>query len=154
MTDLDYLYDNLLNGKTYRETLMDVTYPCSWYVLGYNDLKKIFYWRNYRVSAVKATKEDLQWLLDNVYKMTATEFLRKYQTGMQIVDPVTHEKYIVEQQRNGCFAIMCDRGECGMSVAVNNMFMPLYFESEYEAEMYMGRFVKSGYDINGNESIM
>lgn len=75
---LHKLYNDLKAGETYGEELHNVRFPCWWYVLGYDRIKKLFYWRHYGSSANAATLEDLKWILSVIFKMTATEFLENY----------------------------------------------------------------------------
>jgi len=78
MNAFDTLYENLLDGVKYGERLANVSYPCFWWTLFYNG--KNFVWRHYGQSANPATKEDLHFILNTIFGMTAEQFCKKYMT--------------------------------------------------------------------------
>jgi hypothetical protein len=85
---LEEIYDNLQAGIAYGEDMTKEGH--SWVKYPYFDTvlhliansphttEEVIGWRHYGSSANKNTKEDLKWVLDNIFKMTPTEFLQKY----------------------------------------------------------------------------
>lgn len=83
---LDTIYNNLKNGMIYATYLDYVRFPCWWYVISYDSIKKLFCWRNAGSSANKATKKDLLWIITVIFKTTPIEFINTYSC-------VTREEY-------------------------------------------------------------
>lgn len=75
---LDTIYSNLKNGMIYAYWLDNVKFPMYYYVICYDGIKKLFYWRNYGSSANKATKKDLLWIITVIFKMCPVDFIKKY----------------------------------------------------------------------------
>lgn len=75
---LHKLYNDLKSGESYGEELHNVRFPCWWWVLSYDPIKRLFHWRHYGQSANAATLEELKWILGTIFKMTASEFLENY----------------------------------------------------------------------------
>lgn len=80
MSDLFFeeIYKNLMSGNRYVELLTNVRFPCEWWVLLYDKPLNIFRWRNFGSSANPATKEDLRWILNSIFRMSPQEFVARY----------------------------------------------------------------------------
>ena len=86
---LDRIYDNLKRGMIYASFLSNVHFPCYWYVIQYDSIKKLFRWRHAGSSANKATKHDLEWIITEIFNLTPCQFENKYFC-------VTKEQYNME----------------------------------------------------------
>jgi len=89
--DLINLYEELMNGAEYGylgDVLNSAAFPgCKKYfaevLYMYRsnlDGKQYFQWRYFGSSANKATKKDLSWILENIFNMTAKQFVAYYIT--------------------------------------------------------------------------
>ena len=87
----DELYADLMNGAEYGylgDVLNPAAFPgCKKYfaevLYMYQsslDGKQYFQWRYFGSSANKATKKDLSWILENIFNMTAKQFVSYYIT--------------------------------------------------------------------------
>ena len=76
--ELEEIYKNLKNGLIYADYLSNVRFPCFWYVLRYDRSKNLFFWRNYGNSAIRATKKELAWIIENIFHTTPETFKKKY----------------------------------------------------------------------------
>ena len=79
---LNVIYDNLKNGMKYSifrswDYYNDepLQYPFFDTILYYDSIKNLFYWSCFGNSANKATKKELKWILTNIFKCTAKEFI-------------------------------------------------------------------------------
>lgn len=75
---LENLYNDLKSGERYGEELHNVRFPCWWWVLSYDPVKRLFRWRHYGQSANRATMEDLKWIISEIFGTTALEFTKTY----------------------------------------------------------------------------
>ena len=78
MKELDAIYTNLKAGNIYAEYKSNVRFPCYYSVLSYDKIKNLFHWTNYGSSANKATKPELQWIIETIFKMMPAEFIKTY----------------------------------------------------------------------------
>ena len=86
MKAIDIIYNNLKDGKIYATYLDNVRFHGYWYNLTYDHVKNLFLWRNFGSSANKATKKDLAWIIETIFKCSAEEFMQRYEC-------VTREEY-------------------------------------------------------------
>ena len=77
MKAIDVIYNNLMNGGYYGYMVTPVRYPYFYRSLQYDG--KYFLWHVAGSSAVKATKDDLAWLIENIFKITPEKFIDRYQ---------------------------------------------------------------------------
>lgn len=83
------IYNNLKNGMIYADYLSNVRFPCFWYVLTYDRIKNLFFWRNFGESANKATLKDLAWIIEQIFDTTPEAFAEKY----HCVDRATYNAF-------------------------------------------------------------
>lgn len=79
--DFDFLYDELMRGTAFGYANIGLRYPTFNTVLCKGrtiQTQNLFVWRHYGESANKATKKDLRFILEKIFGMTATDFLRRY----------------------------------------------------------------------------
>lgn len=79
MTTIDIIYDNLMDGKRYGYVLRNVRFPVFHTILCKHWCKPIFCWNHYGSSANKATKKELQWIIEVIFKVTPEEFVNKFE---------------------------------------------------------------------------
>ena len=82
MNPIDIIYKNLMNGMTYGYVIKNVRFPYFHNALYKGRsiaTKKFFIWNNYGSSANKATKKDLKWIIEVIFKMTPEEFINHYE---------------------------------------------------------------------------
>ena len=75
---LHNIYHNLKDGMVYGYSVVNVKYPYFQEVLSYSEIKNIFCWHHYGSSANKATLSELRWIINVIFKMTPTEFIKQY----------------------------------------------------------------------------
>lgn len=74
---LQEIYNNLMAGKRYARWFdFGVKYPF-WDVKLYRHYQ-YFCWNNYGSSANSATKKDLAWIVEVIFKMTPQKFIETY----------------------------------------------------------------------------
>ena len=73
---LEQIYEELMAGESYGEIVTNCRYPHFHYVLWKQF--GFFHWNHYGSSANKATVEDLRWIIEHVFKMTAEQFAKTY----------------------------------------------------------------------------
>lgn len=77
MTALKQIYNNINAGKKYGYMMNNVKYPFFDVVLSAN--QQYIYWRHFGSSANKNTVEDLEWILENIFKLSPEKFIEKYE---------------------------------------------------------------------------
>lgn len=77
MTALKEIYKNINNGKKYGYVMKNVKYPFFDTVLSANE--QYIFWRHFGSSANKNTIGNLEWILENIFKLTPEEFIEKYE---------------------------------------------------------------------------
>lgn len=92
---LNRIFDNLQNGETYghiayyRQDYPEKDLAGKEYFsfnLGKHYYKPLFCWTHYGSSANKATKKDLQWLINTIFGMTASEFEKRFITRTAFIE--------------------------------------------------------------------
>ncbi len=76
---INIIYNNLMGGKRYGYVVKNVRFPYFQTVLCKHWCKPYFCWTHCGSSANKATKEELQWLIETIFGMTPEEFSNKYE---------------------------------------------------------------------------
>lgn len=79
--DFDRLYTALMNGVAFGYVSTGLRFPVFHSVLHKGrsiQTQNNFLFSHFGSSATDASKESLAWLLDNIFKMNATDFLRRY----------------------------------------------------------------------------
>ena len=79
MKTIDDIYNNLMEGKHYGYVVKNVRFPYFHTVLFKHWCKPYFFWNHAGSSANKANKEELAWLIENIFRMTTEEFINKYE---------------------------------------------------------------------------
>lgn len=74
---LNQIFNEINNGKVFGYMMNNVKYPFFNPVL-YLTNGGFIGWTNFGSSANKNTIKDLEWILDNIFCMTADEFLSTY----------------------------------------------------------------------------
>lgn len=78
---LNEIYKNLNAGKIYATWDQNVRFPMWWTVLqkitGRNG-KQLFEWRSFGSSCNRATKTDLLWIIQEIFKTTPEKFLQHF----------------------------------------------------------------------------
>ncbi len=87
---LNTIYKNLMNGNVYgndrlkwredfpeKEIAGKAMFTTNLYK---HYCKPLFCWQHYGSSANNATKQELKWIIENIFKCTPCEFLEKYMT--------------------------------------------------------------------------
>ena len=77
MKAIDVIYKNLMENKYYGYVVTNVRFP--YFHLSLYKGKKFFYWNHYGSSANKATKKNLKWIIEVIFKMTPEEFINHYE---------------------------------------------------------------------------
>jgi hypothetical protein len=75
---LDYIYNGLKSGKVYGHYMENVRFPSFYWNLCYDRIRNYFFWSNAGSSANKATKENLRWIIEGIFKTSPLAFLGKY----------------------------------------------------------------------------
>ena len=75
---LDYIYNGLKSGKVYGHYMENVRFPSFYWNLCYDRIGNYFFWSNAGSSANKATKENLRWIIEGIFKTSPLAFLGKY----------------------------------------------------------------------------
>lgn len=79
MNALEKIYNELNRGAVFGIDRFNAPrFPYFDAVMWTNE--KYIFWRNYGSSANKNTIQDLEWILENIFKTTPEEFLKKYIT--------------------------------------------------------------------------
>ena len=74
---LNVIYINLKKGKRYGYMVRNVRYPYFHTDLMYDG--QYWCWHNYGSSANRATKKELKWIIETIYKMSPVEFINNKQ---------------------------------------------------------------------------
>ena len=77
MKELDTIYNNIKAGNIYAEYISNVRFPCYYHVLNYDGIK-YFHYTHFGSSATKATKANLKWIIETIFRMTPAEFIKTY----------------------------------------------------------------------------
>lgn len=77
MKALDIVYNNLKEGKIYGCFEKRYTEYFS-ENLSYDNRTKSWIWEHYGRSAEKATKKNLLWIINDIFRMDAEDFLKEY----------------------------------------------------------------------------
>lgn len=72
------IYQNLKNGQIYAHYMENVRFPMYYAVLSYDRVKNLFHWRHFGSSANKATKKELAWIIETIFKTTPVNFMIDY----------------------------------------------------------------------------
>nr|WP_297703974.1 DUF5688 family protein [uncultured Butyrivibrio sp.] len=101
---IDNIYNNLMNGKVYGHMVSgkDIKYPFfdRNIELTHSNGNDYFSYSHFGTSAVEATKDQLRWLIDTIFKMTPTEFEKGYElrdmdtNKINIPDIDTFKEYV------------------------------------------------------------
>lgn len=99
---LNEIFSNLQAGEKYGKISYwnyygnhKMTYPYFSAVL-YKTIKGNFFYMHYGSSAIKPNKTELQWLLDTIFKCTATDFLKKHITETQAKNSIIGYEKLTE----------------------------------------------------------
>ena len=86
---ISIIYENLQKGNEYGyfDGLNDKKYFNT--VLLKHWCKNIFVWRHFGSSANKATKQELEWIIEVIFKMKPQEFLQKYKCVKETMEFIT-----------------------------------------------------------------
>ena len=79
MTTIDEIYNNLMDGNQYGYVLKNVRFQVFNTVLCKHYCKPFFCWSHYGSSANKATKKELLWIIEVIFKMTPEDFINAYE---------------------------------------------------------------------------
>lgn len=74
MTALERIYKNLNAGYQYGDYLHNVRYPMFTPCLSVSENGEYIRWRHYGESANKNTKQNLNWIIETIFKTTPEEF--------------------------------------------------------------------------------
>jgi hypothetical protein len=77
MKAIEFIYQELNNGRVFCEHVTNVKYPYLWEVLYLTPHDNIG-WTYYGSSAAVNTIDSLSWLLENIFNMSAEHFLERY----------------------------------------------------------------------------
>lgn len=78
MSALEYIFNSLQTGYVFGRQIDYVKYPYFNYNL-YLTYGNFIGWEHYGSSAVKNNLEELEWLIDVIFKMTPEEFIKTYE---------------------------------------------------------------------------
>ena len=76
---LNIIYKHLKLGRRFGKWIHNVEYPYFNVNLSMSPDEKYWRWQNYGSSADKATKKELKWIIETIFKMKPMEFLEEYQ---------------------------------------------------------------------------
>lgn len=77
MDALDRIFDNLQAGKVYGDYRPSARFPYFWNVL-YKTCSNFIGYTHYGSSATKNTKDDLSWIISDIFETTPEQFEKKY----------------------------------------------------------------------------
>lgn len=78
MSSVDRIFENLYQGYHYGYFMTNVHYPMFSTVLSLSCDKKYIRWQHFGSSANSATKTDLQWIIETIFKTTPEQFEKRY----------------------------------------------------------------------------